>query len=346
MEKFLRRLGIFRKIFDVIDDFDKKSPLQKWNYFRGAGSMVLRVTGVNILDPSFKIKPHSALCGFLTLEYVCMIFYNAWFFRDNVFVACRALSAVGAALPVKSFVIQENSIENDFSCYFQTFVVYTNIVRPAQAKRFQALLFFAGRCIYKDHDASPKYTKVCNESGILLVKTAIEDVLILLIAVFMMVGLPIYLYLFEHQHVLMIPFVLPFIDAETTTGYYITQIHHAIFGFIGFSGIVGFELIKEILKNAYYAQSVAIQYSLDSLLDCKTDDRLLNMRMRNILAQNCDADRFMVEWIDLFYWAFLVQPTLLTFSIGITLFLFIVVPFGSVVDFFFRFCKFIYLFIY
>lgn len=80
-----------------------------------------------------------------------------------------------------------------------------------------------------------------------------------------------------------------------------------------------------------WIQSAVICYSLDEfayILETKARNVIeLNMRQRDICAKLNDLDLFIAEWIDLFYWAFLMQPTLLTFSVGISLFLSIAVSF-------------------
>lgn len=196
-------------------------------------------------------------------------------------------------------------------------------------KRFQALIFFSGEYIYKDFDEPIKYTKVCDESVGQMVKVAFEDLALFILAMLIMNVLPAYLYFFKNERELVLPFILPFTDPETNLGYYINQTHHVIYGFIGVCGLTGIEFINEILKNAVWVQSVAICYSFDELnefIEKKAgDDFQLDLRLRDILAKVCDSDRYNREWADLFYYRFFLQPIALIISVGLAVFLFIVV---------------------
>lgn len=120
---------------------------------------------------------------------------------------------------------------------FQTAIVYSNCVRPSKLKRYQSLLFVAGKNIYKGHDAPQKYTEACNGSVMLLFKRSIEDITLFYVATTMMGVLPIYLYFFYDKKELIFPFILPFTDPATHNGYLINQIHHAIYAFVGICGM-------------------------------------------------------------------------------------------------------------
>lgn len=94
---------------------------------------------------------------------------------------------------------------------------------------------------------------------------------------------------------------------------------------ISYATFYGAELMVQMIKNTIWVQTVVVSYDLSELngvLDQKSIDAFeLKSRLRDILVKIADNNRYQNEFIDLFYWRFFLQSTLMTCSVGLSLFL-------------------------
>lgn len=102
-QSFIRKLPFVRAIYNSFAKFKCKTPRDKWNFFRDIGSMVLKVTGVNILDPNFKVTLHSSLCGLIVLDFTVLMIYSLYYYSDDILVAIQPFAAVGGVYPVNIY---------------------------------------------------------------------------------------------------------------------------------------------------------------------------------------------------------------------------------------------------
>lgn len=210
----------------------------------------------------------------------------------------------------------------------QTTATYCLFVRRRNARRLRSLLWFSGDHIYKGHNAPPKYAAVCDESVNRMYKNAIEDISIIVIGSSMAIGaIPLYTQLVLHERMLYYPHFLPFTNLETTTGYWVNLMHQLMMAPFAYATVFGAELILQMIKNTTWAQAVVVSHDLSELNELLNegpiDEFQLKSRLRNILAKISDYNRYLSDFIDLFYWRWFSQSTLIMFSIGLTLFLFI-----------------------
>ncbi|XP_055300263.1 uncharacterized protein LOC129567422 [Sitodiplosis mosellana] len=97
----------------------------------------------------------------------------------------------------------------------------------------------------------------------------------------------------------------------------------------------GIEIMTCILKNNVWASTVAICHAIDEISDCiecpKADDMkgFIDLKVRNILVQVQDLDRFILLLSELYYWKFFLQPIMLTFSVSIAAFFYLYVDWTS-----------------
>lgn len=142
-------------------------------------------------------------------------------------------------------------------------------------------------------------------------------------------GIPLYQQLILHQRSPVLPFFLPFTSPDTVFGFYINHANHMFFGLLGYPAFLGFEFVVQMLKNTTWAQSMAISYNLKELQLANDESTInemeLKLRIREIMAEVCDSDNFLVDFSDIYYWKFFLGPFLLTYSVGMGLFLFYVV---------------------
>lgn len=216
---------------------------------------------------------------------------------------------------------------------FQMVIMYSYMVRPSTLRRYQALLFFGGNHIYKNNNSSDGYIVVCHKSISMMIKRTMEDISMIIVAFCLIMVLPTYFFFFKHQHTLIMPSILPFTDPEYDFGYCVNFVHHIILGFVVIFYQLGSEITNEIIKNTICVQSDIICYSvkqMNELVQTKATNQYLTfIHFHDILDKVNDFDRFFKEFVDLFYWRFLIQPFVLTLSVGLGLFIFFVVTIKS-----------------
>lgn len=216
---------------------------------------------------------------------------------------------------------------------FQVVIMYSYMVRPSTLRRYQALLFFGGNHIYKNNNSSDGYIVVCHKSISMMIKRTMEDISMIIVAFCLIMVLPTYFFFFKHQHTLIMPSILPFTDPESDFGYCVNFVHHIILGFVVIFYQLGSEITNEIIKNTICVQSDIICYSvkqMNELVQTKATNQYLTfIHFHDILDKVNDFDRFFKEFVDLFYWRFLIQPFVLTLSVGLGLFIFFVVTIKS-----------------
>lgn len=222
----------------VFQSYRGKSPLQKWNFFCEISGFVLKISGTNIFDPDFRITFITVICGMAGANFILSMVYTIYHYRSDFFTAIQGLTWIGTLVSVSIRIIP---IEIDvcrlvivFIQYstdvmlFQTLIVYFLTVRKEKCESMRKLLFFPGAFIYKDFNAPPKYTKVCDESANRLFKSVIQDISLLFVAMLTPSIIPVYKKLILHERILFLPVLLPFTDPATNFGYYINQLHQLL----------------------------------------------------------------------------------------------------------------------
>lgn len=67
-------------------DYLRRSPKGKWLAVRNGGIFILRVTGVPVLDPNFKINWLSYSAGIVIVDVSISFVYTVWYFLHRDFV--------------------------------------------------------------------------------------------------------------------------------------------------------------------------------------------------------------------------------------------------------------------
>lgn len=205
-------------------------------------------------------------------------------------------------------------------------ISYILFIRRRKVTRLQGLFCFSCDQMYKSHRATSNYTEICNENVNRLFRSALEDISLIVVSTVLLEAIPVYKVLLQHERMLLLPYFLPFTNPETKKGYYINQLHQMALGLIGYTTFFGTELAFQIIKNTTWFQVNAISYDLDNLnqsFNNQFDEFELKMQFRNILLKVADNDSYRNDLIELYYWKFFLQTSLITFSVGLAVFLFV-----------------------
>lgn len=167
------------------------------------------------------------------------------------------------------------------------------IVGP-QARHYLSLVFFGGDYLFPDHKdgelADIMDKRVCH---LLRYARNVISTVILTGAAF--VSWPLYSIVFEGEHAVIIPFILPYTNIEDSTGYLINIINQIILSIIGLLSNFGIECISCMIIENILACVDITAYSAERLNKLLRRDKKLTLEsaklLRNIFIQIQDTDR-------------------------------------------------------
>lgn len=164
-----------------------------------------------------------------------------------------------------------------------------------RSKKYKNILLFAGNFVYQDSYNKAKLKITHDNCARRLIKSAVGIMLTIIFSSFPTVLYPVYLHFFENARPMIVPIILPFIDPETTNGYYKNICNQLVFCIVGLMGNVGIECISAFWVNNIEVSIETIRFELNELSDALLSDigTELNkkMKLRNILIQMQDVDR-------------------------------------------------------
>lgn len=167
---------------------------------------------------------------------------------------------------------------------------------------------------------------------------------------------PMFLIIFFGQKQILVPVILPFVDLDTSEGYYLNIAHQVLFGIFGPCAILGIELTTCVNKNATMVAVDVIRSELEELENNLRKSSQFNAQraqeFRNILIQVQDFHRFSFRRFllkldfflfviiqiekeiffhfryitcitDLYYWKLFIQPPLLIYAVSVGVFLYV-----------------------
>lgn len=92
IQEYLAQVYFIRKVRAFIQP---RNPFQKWLLFRNITSYLLRVCGIDIFDPFFKLTWLSICPAIVVFDVFTSIVYSAHFYRDDFAMALRGFTWVG-----------------------------------------------------------------------------------------------------------------------------------------------------------------------------------------------------------------------------------------------------------
>lgn len=73
--------NLIEKIKSAKSEYLNRSSKGKWQFIRNAGILVLRITGVPVLDPNFKVFWWSYSCLMVIIDITLSFAYSIWYFN-------------------------------------------------------------------------------------------------------------------------------------------------------------------------------------------------------------------------------------------------------------------------
>lgn len=74
---------LLENLISIKTNYLKRSPKEKWLFIRDAGILVLKTTGVPVLDPNYDIYWYSYAAGFVIFDVTISFIYSVWYYKDK-----------------------------------------------------------------------------------------------------------------------------------------------------------------------------------------------------------------------------------------------------------------------
>lgn len=147
--------------------------------------------------------------------------------------------------------------------------------------------------------------------------------LIFVVGSWIFVAYPLYSLVFLGHRTWILPFLIPGIGLDTTSGFYMNISYEMLCSIQAIFGTVGFDLFFT-LSICHYSTCIAlIENSInemmqnDGITSMPVDE--IRLRMRNVMRQLQDIDAYLTQISATYYNVFLVQPLSSALAISLTL---------------------------
>lgn len=95
------------QIFDFNGSKEKylsENPLEKWLYVRRFNVFLMKLIGVEFMEPDYKFNWKTLIPMYLGLNFFCLMLYTCYYFRDEPYKALQPTAVTGIMVPV-SFLL-------------------------------------------------------------------------------------------------------------------------------------------------------------------------------------------------------------------------------------------------
>ena len=245
--------------------------------------------GLQLLQPGFKIVWRSYFMGVMIVIMSSTIAYDVLFlWRGDAYKTIQALSLFGILVPVRHLCSFFDFVLNWIS--FQNALYYLVAIGPI-GRLFQALVWFGGDVVFKEKGEG-KLAEVLDKRANNLLQMTMIICVLLAVGCLAFVITPLYSYLFLGERPLFIPLAFFFLDTETFSGYYANLGYHCVLFMTAIPCNFGIQIAISIIPNNLLAAVDLVILSMEDLSQSNQSDVENTHRLRNILVQIQDIDRW------------------------------------------------------
>ncbi|XP_055322548.1 uncharacterized protein LOC129578273 [Sitodiplosis mosellana] len=201
-------------------------------------------------------------------------------------------------------------------------VMYWKNIGPHRFK-INSLATFSGKFIYADDKESTEYNRICEKNVTKLIKNVVSVSVIVIFAHLLILVGPIYAYIFKDMYITPLATHLPFLEKDSSTEFLWSLAQQCVIALYSITGNLTVEIITCLIIDTVNSVPELIWLNLKQLADGvqKEHSRLrVHIRLRNVLIQAQDLDRYLLDVVDVYYVKLFEAPFLWTFSISLSIF--------------------------
>lgn len=200
--------------------------------------------------------------------------------------------------------------------------MYWNAIGPHRY-RLNNLANFGGKYIYKDEKDATKYRNVCEKHIKILVITVSVIVSLMILSHAMLIIGPLFAYFSQGIRITPIATNLPYFEKDSDTEFVINLTLQAAMALIALGGSLSIEVVQCLIINTITIIPDLINLNLKEIADELFTKGMCSdtiSRLRNVLIQIQDFDRYIRDVIEVYYVKLFAGPFLFTFSISLSIF--------------------------
>lgn len=96
---------LFGKYKKIKKDYLNRSPRGKWEFVRNIGIFILKISGVPVLDPNWKISWYSYVPNVVYIDLLLSFIYTVWYHSDTPLNGFLIIPTYAVILPVNQYLI-------------------------------------------------------------------------------------------------------------------------------------------------------------------------------------------------------------------------------------------------
>lgn len=171
---------------------------------------------------------------------------------------------------------------------------FYNFVDEKQSKTLRNLLQFGSNHIYPN-PRNDALARILDHRANALLQQTILICIALAIALSAFAIYPVYVYVFGDIRPIFLPFILPFFNPQSNSGYFCGLFVQLGISYFGVFGNYGYEISSSVILNNLWAATDVIQFSLNeftlNLYGYQFDRERRTRNFRNVLRQLQDVDQ-------------------------------------------------------
>lgn len=174
--------------------------------------------------------------------------------------------------------------------------MYWILILSPDAKLYRSLAFFGGDYLFPDQK-DDEFGKLMDKRARHLIRYTRNVISMIIVSGLAFVAYPLYSFIVEGEHAVIIPLLIPFTNIEDLSGYRANIIHQIILSYFGLISNFGIETMSCIIIENMLAGVDIVLYSTEKLNKLLRQGKEFNTEsarlIKNIFKQLQDIDRYL-----------------------------------------------------
>ena len=307
---------IFSRFARIKRTYLEKTPYEKWHFIRRINVLSLKLVGVHVMEKDYKINGNTFVPICVEAVYMTLLMNTLFHYRNEPYSALTATPSTGFLVPVSAikstnfvFIVKRNTIQMKWNFiyvpFLQCLILLILALYPPTRIRIRYFYNYGGDYIYANADISPSNFTVCNKMAIGLMRRSVGVLFLVFLSYCIMMCVPLYKTLYSDEKEMILPVILPFVEPDTTIGFYTNFANQACGCLVGALVVPGCELVFCVLINNVSLIAAVIENSIEEFRNqiemCQRFSEQCNWQFRNIILKVLDFDRF-VHFLNIFFY--------------------------------------------
>lgn len=275
-----------------------KSPLEKWLFYRRIHSGLLKIIGVEFMEEDYRINALTFIPIFMQVLYYILMIYSMYYYRNQPKIAILSTILIGFFIPVskKGWRFIKDFIKNVLN--LQGFTLLVIVLMPSTRARARFLYNFVGEYIFAKSPVSTRTYAIFDRMAIGIVKNTAKALLIFSFTFSITVIQSVLETFYWNERMLIVPVILPFIDPDSSKGFYINLVFQIIVGFPSIVVVIASEIVICVVRNVFITIAALTEDSISEFMTVMESNEKFshheNMQFRSFIQKILEVYRFVI----------------------------------------------------